>query len=149
MNPLWNASSRSGLWLLRLTLSGIFIYAGALKIRDPHSFVESIAAFRLLPAVLVNPLALLLPPLEIFAGILALGSGWPRRIGALGLLTMLAVFLAALVSAQSRGLNIDCGCFGADKLDVLTPTKNLQMAIARDAVLGAVAGVVYLAAKRV
>ena len=135
------------LWLLRLALSGLFIYAGVLKIRDPHLFAESIAAFRLLPPALVSPAALTLPTLEILAGTLALGSGWPRRIGAFSLLVMLAVFLVALVSAQARGLNIDCGCFGAHKIDPLASTKNLWVAIARDAVLGAVAGVVYLATR--
>ena len=144
MNPFGRTAFRVGLWLLRLGLSGVFLYAGALKIRDPYLFSESIAAFRLLPSALVNPVALTLPVLEISAGILALANGRLRRIGAFGLLVMLAVFLAALVSAQARGLNIDCGCLGADKFDALTPTENLWLAITRDAVLGAAAGVVYL-----
>ena len=147
MNPAGKTATRVGLWLLRLALSGIFVYAGVLKLRDPQSFAESVAAFRLLPTALVSPVALMLPPLEILAGILALGRGWPRRIGAFGLLTMLAIFLAALVSAQARGLNIDCGCFGPDKLDVLTPAKNLWVAMTRDAVLGVAALVAYQAAR--
>ena len=147
VSPTGKKVALAGLWLLRLTLSGAFLYAAASKIRDPHLFSESIAAFRLLPSALVNPTALMLPPLEILAGILALGNGWPRRVGAFGLLTMLSVFLVALASAQARGLNIDCGCFGADELDALTPTKNLRVAIIRDAVLGTIALVGYLAAR--
>ena len=132
---------------MRLALSGVFIYAGIAKVRDPLAFSESIDSFRLLSAALINPIALTLPPLEIFAGILALMSGWSRRVGAFGLLVMLAVFLAALAQAQARGLSVDCGCFGADKFDVLSPSKNLWIAMARDVVLGVAALFLYAMAR--
>ncbi len=148
MNPAAWKGGPAILWFLRLALSGIFIYAGASKLRDPSAFAESIASYQLLPAVLIDPAALTLPPLEIFAGVLALIDGRLRRIGAFGLLTMLAVFLVALASAQSRGLSIDCGCFGADKFDALASTKNLWIALLRDAVLLVTAGGLYVASRR-
>ena len=137
--------TRAGLWTLRLGLSGVFIYAGALKVLDTRSFAESVASFQLLPAPLIDPVALTLPMLEILAGVAALGGGRWRRVGAFGLLAMLAAFVLALTTARVRGLNVDCGCFGASALDALAPTKNHWPAILRDVVLGAVAWVLYLA----
>ena len=138
--------SRSGRivrWGLRLLLSGLFVYAGAAKIRDAAAFAESVASFRLLPDLFVMPVALTLPPLEILAGMFALAAGHWRRVGALGLLILLMTFTAALISALARGLQVDCGCFGPDHLDLLSPTKNLWFALFRDVVLGAVARLLY------
>lgn len=131
-------------WALRLLLSGLFIYAGAVKMRDAHAFAESVASFRLLPDVLVVPVTLGLPPLEILAAGLALCTGRWRRVGALCLWALLLVFTAAVASALMRGLQVDCGCFGPERLDVLSPTKNLWFALGRDVVLAAVAGFLYV-----
>ena len=147
MNRPGLAASRIAVWMLRLLLSGVFIYAGAAKICDPHAFSESIDSFRLLPTVLINLAAFTLPPLEILAGLLALLGGRLRRAGAFCLLAMLAIFLGALAQAQARGLSVDCGCFGADKFDVLSPTKNLWIAMARDVALGTAAWFLYVAAR--
>ena len=128
-----------------MALAGVFVYAGALKIRDPHTFAESVASFHLLPPTLINPTALTLPVLEVLCALASLGSGRWRRVGALGLLTMLVVFILALATAWARGLNVDCGCFGAREFDVLAPTKSHGVAILRDMVLGAVAWRLYVA----
>mgnify|MGYP001562291065 FL=1 len=54
--------------LAALILGGVFLYAGAVKMSDPLAFADSIASFKILPIILINPLALSLPPLEIFIG---------------------------------------------------------------------------------
>lgn len=148
MNRARWTGGQTALWLLRATISGIFIYAGAVKMRDPHAFAESVASFRLLPQILISPAALTLPPLEILAGIAALAGRNLRRAGAFCLLALLIVFLAALASAQARGLTVDCGCFGADKFDVLSPSKNLWIAQARDVALAVAAWVLYADSRR-
>ena len=94
-----------------LAMGGIFIYAGIDKIRDPLQFADSIAAFAILPAVFISLIALALPPFEIACGLLLLGP-WTRRIGALAITLLSAVFFTALASALLRGLTLDCGCFG-------------------------------------
>lgn len=99
-------------FLLALVLGGLFIYAGVLKAWDPVKFAGDIANFRLLPWTLGVRLAFYLPWLEIICGIALIG-GW-LRTGALGLLTaLMLVFIAATVSAEVRGIDLDCGCFGA------------------------------------
>ena len=95
-----------------LAMAGIFIYAAIDKIRDPLQFADSVAAFGILPAVFVSLLALALPPFEIACGLLMLAPR-TRRIGALAITLLSAVFFTALASALLRGLTLDCGCFGA------------------------------------
>ncbi len=94
-----------------LAVAAVFIYAGVDKLRDPLQFADSIAAFAILPAVLINPLAFGLPPFEIACGLLLLGPR-TRRVGALAVAVISVVFFTALASALLRGLTLDCGCFG-------------------------------------
>jgi putative oxidoreductase len=94
-----------------LAMAGIFIYAGIDKMRDPLDFADSIAAFGILPAAFISVMALALPPFEIACGLLMLGP-WTRRIGALAITLLSAMFFTALASALLRGLTLDCGCFG-------------------------------------
>ncbi len=95
-----------------LAMAAIFIYAAIDKIRDPRQFADSVAAFGILPAVFVSLLALALPPFEIACGLLMLAPR-TRRIGALAITLLSAIFFTALASALLRGLTLDCGCFGA------------------------------------
>ncbi|MCF6312899.1 MAG: hypothetical protein L3J39_10660 [Verrucomicrobiales bacterium] len=95
----------------RLILSVIFIFAGWAKLEDPTLFAMQVRHYDLLPDPWVALVALFLPWLEIACGV---GLWWRRLQGGalLGLTGMILIFLLALISAWSRGLNIDCGCFG-------------------------------------
>jgi putative oxidoreductase len=93
-------------------LAAVFIYAAADKLRDPLQFADSVAAFTILPAVVITPFALGLPPFEILCGVLML-TPFTRRVAALALMLATAMFFIALASALLRGLTLDCGCFGA------------------------------------
>lgn len=97
---------------LRLALAAVFIYAGAVKAPWPRRFALDIESYRLAPPALAGVIAVYLPYLEMVGGLAIL----IRRVapGATLLLgTLTGVFLAALVSAWARGLEIQCGCFGA------------------------------------
>jgi putative oxidoreductase len=99
------------IWLLRLALAATFIYAGAVKLIAPVRFATDIHNFRVLPWFASVGLAFYLPWLEMACG-LAVLSGWLHR-GALALLaTMVIIFIGATISAQLRGLDVTCGCFG-------------------------------------
>jgi putative oxidoreductase len=122
-----------------IAMAAIFIYAGIDKIRDPLSFADSVAGFAILPAVLINLLALGLPPFEIASGLLMLGP-WTRRVGALAVAVLSVMFFAALASALLRGLTLDCGCFGTG-----APSRpRMWLELALDAVLFSAAVFVYL-----
>lgn len=93
-------------------LAAVFIYAALDKFRDPLQFADSVAAFGILPTGMVAVFALSLPPFEVLCGLLML-TPLTRRVAALALALVTAMFFAALGSALLRGLTLDCGCFGA------------------------------------
>jgi uncharacterized membrane protein YphA (DoxX/SURF4 family) len=99
--------------LLALLFGGVFVYAGALKLRDPSMFLNDIRSFDLLPDPYAAGLALGLPWLEVFAGF-AVITGILRQGGLLLLNAALVGFFIAIGSAWWRGLDITCGCFGGD-----------------------------------
>ncbi|TYP86933.1 MauE/DoxX family redox-associated membrane protein [Blastococcus xanthinilyticus] len=109
----WSPAS-AGPWLAtaaRFLLGGVLLVAGALKLPDPAAAERAVRAYRLLPEGLVSPVAFGLPAVEIVVG-LALLAGVFVRTAAIATAVLLTVFLAGVVSAWARGLQIDCGCFG-------------------------------------
>jgi len=125
--------------VLALAVAAVFIYAGIDKIRDPLEFADSIAAFDILPATLIDLLALGLPPFEIACGLLLIAPQ-TRKVGALAVAIISAVFFAAVLSALARGLTLDCGCFGSG-----TPSRGRMWAeLGLDVLLFAGALLIYL-----
>ena len=118
------------LLLLRLVIGGAFLYAGYLKVRDGVAFADSIASFKILPTELINLMAMGLPPLEIILGVM-LVTGWRGRVASLGVLVLSIIFAFALGQALMRGLQVDCGCFGAGK----PSTLKTFLALGRDILL--------------
>lgn len=100
---------------------GIFVYAGATKIIDPTSFARSIERYDALPYWAVSPLAIYLPWLEVVLGLALLLCKRLREAAAYLSLSLMFVFTAAFVIAWSRGISIDCGCFGGDSLQGSSP----------------------------
>lgn len=96
--------------VFRFLLGGVFIYASIYKIADPSSFALSIWYYHMVPGGIINLMALILPWMELLCGLALIAGIWYR--GAIFWVTiMLVIFIAALTSAVSRGLSIDCGCF--------------------------------------
>lgn len=94
----------------RLVLGGLFLYAGVVKAQDVVAFAGNIAAYQLLPYQGNFLLAACLPYIEIIAGVLLL-TGQRVRPAALLCALLTLVFIAALILAWMRGLDISCGCF--------------------------------------
>ncbi len=131
---------------LRLAIAAVFCYAGWSKLQSPQAFADSIATFQLLPARLINLLALGLPPFELAVG-LWLFIGWKVRTAAFCGGAASVIFLLALFSALLRGLPVECGCFG-DAHSSLAPTPHLLLAMGRDLLLAGAVWVVYFDACR-
>lgn len=100
-------------WLtirVQLALGAVFIAAALPKIADPPAFAHAIYNYRILPGQLINAMALVLPWVELFAGLALILDFWKREAAVLtGLL--LLIFVAAIGLNLSRGHAIDCGCF--------------------------------------
>ena len=114
-------------------LAAVFVVAGISKIADPPGFAEEVHNYRLLPGVAVNALALVLPWLEVLAG-LALFLGFWRRTAARLFGLLLLVFIGALGINLARGRPVDCGCFGTSKTQRTEAERldDMKLAIARD-----------------
>lgn len=121
------------IWIARLVLGGIFIYAGYAKAFLPNHnywpyfflklsltmnlshFAEQVAAFQLLPAWGVQFVAHTLPFTEMVLGLLLL-IGWRLRIwGSLLTLVMIG-FFGAVLRAYLLHMNINCGCFATPEI---------------------------------
>ena len=109
------ASSTAYLILIgRLIVSATFILAALPKIQDPAAFATSVEGYRLVTGNLTVWIALALPWLELVAGF-GLLIPQIRRGSALVITLLLVAFILLHASAWARGLDISCGCFGADK----------------------------------
>jgi uncharacterized membrane protein YphA (DoxX/SURF4 family) len=103
-------------WLLiagRLIIAVIFLYAGYEKVREPWlQFAISIDSFKAVPESWLEPVARILPWCEIALGI-SLLTGILSRYFALIATLVLTFFLSIGIRAYAKGLQVDCGCFGA------------------------------------
>ena len=100
----------------RLILGLIFIYASIHKIADPFAFSEAIYNYRILPYVLINPVAIWLPYLELLAG-LCLLLGIYIKGGTLIIFILSLFFAIAVGSVLFRGIDISCGCFYSSEVN--------------------------------
>lgn len=147
---------RSGLsnrWVLlgaRIVVAGIFLLAGLDKVVAVGAFADAVRSYHLLPASLVLPYALAIPPLEILVGVYLL-LGFQARLAAIGSIVLLGMFIVALVRALILGdTDHACGCFGAGStanpvLAFLTGgTTITPWDVARDFLLVALSGLIVV-----
>lgn len=95
--------------LLRWFLGGLFIYSGATKLLAPQLFAVLIEAYGIVPEGLLMPVAVILPALEVVAGVGLLFDIHGSLVVITGLLLL---FVAILGYGIWMGLDVDCGCFG-------------------------------------
>ncbi len=99
------------LFIVRLFLGFIFIFAAITKVTDPLGFSQSIYNYKLIPDILINFLAIAFPWIELVAGILLVFGISVKENSAI-LSGLLIIFILAIAVSLARGLDIDCGCFG-------------------------------------
>ncbi|WP_341719347.1 MauE/DoxX family redox-associated membrane protein [Micromonospora sp. FIMYZ51] len=101
-------------WLglaVRLGLAAVWLYAGATKVGDLAASGRSVHAYQVMPYDVAMVVGAALPFVELALGVLLL-LGLATRLTAGVSAALLLVFIAGIASAWSRGLAIDCGCFG-------------------------------------
>jgi len=118
---------------VRLALGALFIYSAWPKVADPPGFAQMISNYKLLPDAWVNPAAVVLPWLEMVAGI-CLVAGLMRRGAALWIAILLALFIGALALNIARDVAVDCGCFSvtASQKSHAELIASMKLDIARD-----------------
>ena len=122
--------------IIRITLGGVFLYSGWLKITDLVSFSSVIHAFGLVPREIGGIAALFISSAELIAG---MGLVLDIKGSLTAVFSMLIMFMLVLLYGIQMGFDIDCGCFGGGGAVAPGETKYLQE-ILRDA------GLVFLAA---
>jgi uncharacterized membrane protein YphA (DoxX/SURF4 family) len=119
---------RAIIWIGRLVLGPIFIYAGYSKAFLPNThfwpwfflkfslatnianFAFQVDAFQMLPPAGVQFVAHTLPFTEIFLGAMLL-TGWRLKIWAPILTAIMLGFTFVVLRAYLLHMNINCGCF--------------------------------------
>jgi len=137
------------IWIGRLVLGGIFIYAGFSKLLIPNthlwpmfvlrfslsmnlsSFAQQVESYKMISSEASQVVAHTLPFVEIVLGFLLL-IGWRLRIWSSAITVLMVGFLAAVTRAYLLHMDINCGCFG-------TPEKLTGMTVVRDGVFTALA----------
>jgi putative oxidoreductase len=107
------AERLSSPWLtVRVQIAlGVFFVAAALpKIVDPPGFAHMVYNYRLVPGAIVNLMGLVMPWLELLAGLALILGIWTRTSAAM-IGALLLVFILAISANLARGNAIDCGCF--------------------------------------
>ena len=112
----------------RVYLGGVFIMAAWGKILDPYNFAISIATYQMMPDQVVNMMAIIMPWLELFAGVILI-VGFHTRAQTLLINAMLVMFIIAIIWALAHDLQMQCGCFASEEaeadMSVLTVFRDL------------------------
>ena len=108
----------------RLCLGLVFVYASIHKIIDPGSFARIIYGYGLFPAWSINLTAIILPYVELTAGLCLIVGIVPRSAAVLVEILLLA-FIVAIVVNLARGHEFDCGCFSFQADSNATAGKEL------------------------
>lgn len=115
----------------RLLVGGVWLVAGLIKIPQPAVNVRAVRAYQLLPESMVPTVGYALPIVEILVGLLLL-VGLLTRVGAVLSSVLLVAFVVGILSAWSRGLQIECGCFGGGGGPSANASAKYPGEIARD-----------------
>lgn len=95
---------------LRLLLGLVFVAASLPKIGDPAGFARIVYQWQALPPVPANVLAVVLPWVELVAGLLLVAGVW-RKDAALVVGLLLVMFLGAAAFVLASGIDVEnCGC---------------------------------------
>jgi rhodanese-related sulfurtransferase len=98
--------------LARVGIGVVRIYSGSVKVARPHDFLTSVFQYQLLGPTSATFVAAALPFVELTAGVALLCSVF--TLGAASIASALfCIFTIGQATALLRGIDADCGCFGA------------------------------------
>ena len=117
-------------WILlisRIILGVLFVYSAVDKIIDPLAFATIIHHYRLAPPNMINFAAVVIPWIELIAGVFLI-FGIRLKASALTINLMLVFFTVVLTATAFRGINVACGCFSTS----MAVKSNLVIRIIED-----------------
>lgn len=136
-------SNKYFLILLRLIVGGFFLYASIDKVTNQEAFARAIYNYKLMPDFVINIMAIVIPFIELTAGIFLI-LGIFLRGSSFIILSLLIVFIIALSQAYARGLDISCGCFS---LETVSEKSDILLRIVEDILLLAATIIIFIKSK--
>ena len=130
----------------RLVIGGVLLVAGGLKAFVPAEAAGAVAAYKILPTQIAHIVGYALPWFEIAIALLLI-IGISVRMTSILAGAIMVLFIVAIASVWTRGILIDCGCFGGG--GSIDPSKAAQvhrsyaLEIARDLGLALLALYLY------
>lgn len=118
-------------FILKLILGITFIAAGYPKIADPAAFARILYGYAIFPAATINVLAIILPFIEVTAG-LGLIMRFFSRSALIIINALLSLFILLISFNLIRGHEFDCGCFSVAEKDSV---ESAVMLLVRDVLL--------------
>lgn len=115
------------LFVSRLILGALFIYASYDKAINPLGFAQIMHNYRVAPPSLINIASVMLPWIELLAGVLLI-IGCKARGANLLIIGLLVFYIVLLTVTMIRGINVSCGCFSTSQ----AAKSNLLDVIFRD-----------------
>ncbi len=128
LKKLWIATT-----VARFGLAVVWTWAGLAKIADPDAALRAVRAYELFPEAFVKPVAWGLPFVELALALLLL-LGLATRPAAWASALLFVAFIVMIGSAWTRGLSIDCGCFGGGGATDSVDAGKYALEIVRDLV---------------
>lgn len=125
--------------LLRIILGVIFLWASYDKILEPESFARVISNYRILPDMLLNSVAFVLPWLEAVCGVMLI-TGYMVTGAAFIVNLLMMIFILALLISSYRGIDISCGCFSLSS----DTSSDIYMYLIRDLFIFLLSGWVFI-----
>jgi hypothetical protein len=104
-------------------------------------FAVALLPFTFVPESWRLPLSIVLPVSEIAGGALILAP-WTQRIGALLILGLCLLYIAALGWALANDIIVSCSCFGREEQPSVA---KMSLALLRDVFVAALALIVFFA----
>jgi hypothetical protein len=122
--------------LVALSLGGVLVTSTVGHLGNPYQFLSSVYSYQIVGAQTGRAVAAVLPTIQIAIGLCLALRWWPTGayLAAIGMFTG---FVVVQSIALARGLDISCGCFGADSPVAVGPRT---IAVAGGCAVGSVVG---------
>jgi len=129
---------------IRIVLGLMFVFSGYFKALDPGSFGGVVKMYNILPEVMAPYAAIIVPCLELIAG-LGLLVGFRIKSSALVLMVLMAMFTVFISVNVYRGERFDCGCFELKRLGIGISEDVSFKLVVRDLIILFFIGLVFAA----